>query len=113
MSNEVEIRLVSMECESAIGDATDVPEMLKLAFSAAKKHWMVLDKDPQLKGALNATLTKLKGRPEFERLEKEIELLAQFNAFLSAAQMGLNPEVPEIPEGFEPYGIMKLWQEAA
>lgn len=113
MSN-VEIRLVSHECELAIGDATDPVEMLSRAFKAAKHHWMVLAPDPQLKGALNAVLTKMGDQhPDKRRLETEISLLGQMNAWLQAAQAGLSASPPEIPEGYEAIGVMKLWYEAA
>lgn len=115
MANDtVSISLVSHECENAIGDTTDVPEMLRRAFKAAKGHWMVLEMDPQLKGALNAVLVKMgDSHPERERLITDIRLLGQFNAFIQAAQAGLTADVPEIPEGHQTFGIMKLWHEAA
>lgn len=109
----VEINLVSMECENAIGDATDVPEMLRRAFKAATNHWMVLQPDPQLKGALNAVLKKMGDEhPDYKRLETEIRLLGQFNAWLNAAQAGLVATPPEVPEGHESFGVMKFWREA-
>lgn len=55
----VGISLVSAECEGAIGDERDTVKMLEKAFAAAKHHWMILDPDPQLKGALNAVLVKM------------------------------------------------------
>ncbi len=114
MARDVEISLVSLECEGAIGDATDAEEMLRRAFKAAKHHWMVLDADPQLKGALNAVLVKMgDSHPDKQRLETEIRLLGQFNAWLAAAQAGLQASPPEVPEGHESIGVMKLWQEAA
>jgi hypothetical protein len=110
----VSISLVSHECESAIGDEKDVPEMLRKAFKAAKNHWMVLEMDPQLKGALNAVLVKMgDSHPDRARLETDIRLLGQFNAFIQAAQSGLSVDVPEIPKGHESFGIMKIWHEAA
>lgn len=108
------IRLVSIECEAAIGDERDAKAMLEKAFKAAKNHWMILDPDPQLKGALNAVLIKMgDDHPDKQRLETDIRLLGQFNALLQAAQAGLSPDVPEIPEGHESFGIMNLWHQAA
>ena len=110
----VSISLVSAECESAIGDETDTKEMLRKAFAAAKHHWMVLEPDPQLKGALNAVLRKLgEGSPDRERLETEIRMIGKFNAWLNAASAGLSVSPPEVPEGHEPFGVMALWHEAA
>ena len=111
--DDMSIRLVSIDCESAIGDERDPVQMLTKAFRAAKNHWMVLEEDPQFKGALNAVLVKMgDDHPERARLETEIGILGKFNAFLQAAQLGLNPDVPEIPEGFEAFGLQKLWHAA-
>jgi hypothetical protein len=107
------IALVSHECEHAIGDERDTVEMLKKAFTAAKCHWMVLDQDPQLKGALNAVLKKMGDEhPDRQRLETEVRILGQFSAMLQAAQAGLDVSPPEVPEGHESIGVMKLWHEA-
>lgn len=112
MSN-IEIALVSTECLHEIGNVTTVEEMLQRAFAAAKNHWGVLDRDAQLKGALNAVLTKMsEDHPDRGRLLAEIRLLGQFNSWLQAAQAGLSVEPPEIPEGIELFGIMKLWHES-
>jgi hypothetical protein len=112
--DSISISLVSAECEHAIGDTTETKEMLRKAFAAAKNHWMVLEPDPQLKGALNAVLVKMgDGHPDRKRLETEIRMLGQFNAWLAAAQAGLVASPPEIPEGHESIGVMALWGEAA
>lgn len=111
--DHVSISLVSHECESAIGDERDTLQMLQKSFKAAKGHWMVLEEEPQFAGALNAVLVKMGAEhPDRERLETEITLLSRFGAFLKAAQAGLSPEVPEVPEGFQAFGIRKLFQEA-
>jgi hypothetical protein len=108
----VEIGLVSLDAELAIGDEKDPIEMMRKAFAAAKGHWMVLDRDKQFKGALNAVLQKLgSGTPAFERLTEEIKLIGQFNAFIQANQAGLSVDIPEVPEGLEPFGVMKIWGE--
>lgn len=108
------ISLVSSECMHAIGDEKNVAEMLRKAFKAAKHHWMVLDPDPQLKGALNAVLTKLgEDTPEYRQLSEEIGLLGKMNAWLQAAQMGVAGDPPTLPEDFKAVGVMKLWHEAA
>ena len=108
----VEISLVSHECVDAICDERDVAKMLTLAFKAARNHWMVLQDDPQLKGALNAVLKKMGDEhPDRARLETELRLLGQFNAWLRAAEVGLSASPPEIPEGYEaPIGVMELWR---
>jgi hypothetical protein len=109
----IEIALVSHECEDAIGGEKDVAQMLSKAFKAAKGHWMVLDKDPQLKGALNAVLRKMGDEhPDRQRLETEIRLLSQLNAMFSAARTGLSVGLPDFPEDFEAIGVMKLWEAA-
>lgn len=112
--DNLSIGLVSVECESAIGDERDAVQMLTKAFKAAKHHWMVLEPDPQFKGALNAVLVKMgEEHPDKERLTTEIRLLSQFGAWLQAVQQGLSASPPEMPEGFEGIGIRKLWDEAA
>jgi len=114
MGDDAMIALVASECEHAIGDTKEVPEMLRKAFKAAKGHWMVLQPDPQLKGALAAVLRKMgEDHPDYERLTTDIKLLGQFNAWLQAAQSGLEVMPPTIPDGHETFGIMKLWHEAA
>lgn len=114
MNDIVSINLVSHECMRAIGDEKDTAEMLRRAFKGAKSHWMVMDPDSQLKGALNAVLTKLgQEHPDYSRLETEIGLLAKMSAWMAAAQMGVAGDPPQIPDGYSGLGVMKLWQEAA
>ena len=111
--DDVSISLVSLDCERAIQDCTEVPDMLAKAFKEARGHWMVVDEDPQMKGALNAVLKKVAEQPELtERLTQELRLIGQMNAWLHAAQMGVAGDVPTMPEGFEGFGVMKLWQES-
>lgn len=110
--SDVEILLVSASCESEIGDATEVPEMLRRVFVVAKDHYMVRDPDVQIKGALNAVLKRIGAdSPDGQKLTTEIQLLGKMNAWLRAAQAGLSVDPPEVPEGYEPFGIMKLWHE--
>jgi hypothetical protein len=112
-TDDVSIRLVSIDCEHEIGDEKDTVQMLRKAFAAAKHHFMITEADPQFKGALNAVLVKMGDEhPDRQRLETEIGLLGKFNAFLRAAQAGLNPDIPEVPEGFEAFDLNKLWTEA-
>ena len=109
------IHLVSSECEEAIGDETDVTEMLRKAFKSAKHHWMVIDPDPQMRGALNAVLIKMgEQHPDRQRLVEEIELLSKFNAWLIACQLGVanTDTMPSLPhEGWKGFGINQLWKE--
>jgi hypothetical protein len=111
-TNDVLIAIVSADCEAAIRGESDTKKMLCKAFAAAKNHWMATEPDPQLKGALNAVLKTIGDEhPDRERLEAEIKLIGQFNAWLLAAQNGLQVEAPDVPEDYEPIGIMSLWLE--
>lgn len=113
-TDNLSIGLVSAECEHAIGDERDTVQMLSKAFKAAKNHFMIMEPDPQFKGALNAVLVKMGDEhPDKERLTTEIKLLGQFSAWFQAIRSGLSASPPEPPEGFEAIGIRKIWDEAA
>lgn len=108
--DEISILLVSAECEHAIGDERDAVRMLSMAFEAAKCHYMITDEEQQFKGALNAVLKKMgSDHSEKDRLTTEIKLLSQMGAWVQALQQGLSVNPPEIPEGFEAFGVRKMW----
>ena len=109
----VEIALVAAECKSSIKDEMSLRDRLVAAFGRAKNHWMVLDKDKQMQGAVAAVLNSYpEEHADRQRLMTELEVMGKFNAFLMAAQSGLTVTPPELPDGFEAIGLRKLWADA-
>lgn len=115
MGNDVMLSLVATECKRYVEECPGgLEDKLRAAMGAAKNHWMVLDKDTQLRGAIGAVMLYYpKDTEEYKRLAYEVSALRKLSAFLSAAQAGLEVSVPEDEEEKQqPVGIMKLWQEA-
>lgn len=114
MNDQISIALVSADCESAIRGIKDIREMLRKAFAAARKHWMVLDPDQQLKGALSAVLKTLPDDDsDRARLVAEIELMSKFSVWLAAVKAGVAGDPPTVPDGFDRIGVIGLWHESA
>ena len=116
--NEVEISLVATEARTACEGESDLTERGRKAMRAARDHWMVLDPDLQLRGALVAAVDASQG-DERTRLERSIELLGQVSTAIAASQSGvpvdweemLNQQKAMEDEDFEPLPIIKLWHE--
>lgn len=115
MTTNAMLALVMAECRGPVDRCTgDIKDKLRAAMQAAKGHWMVLDHDTQLRGAIGAVMEHYgKDSPEWERLSAEVEMLRKFSAFLQAAQSGLQCDPPELPEGHEAIGIMGLWHDSS
>lgn len=114
MSNDVMLSLVVSECERPVKDcAGGLEDKLRAAMNAAKDHWMVLDKDTQLRGAIGAVMIHYgQDSEEYRRLAYEVDALRKLSAFLTAAQAGLDVSIPELGgERPERIGIVDLWNE--
>ena len=110
--SDVEISLVMHECKDVVARAATTEEKLRGAFKAARGHWMVLNETHQFKGALAAVLDAIQGTPDYDRLAEEIRIVGQFNAFLQAAQSGLDVKMPDLNEDVKPFGIVGMWRES-
>src|SRR5712671_2824152 len=88
VANDVMLSLVVSECEHLVKECTGgLEDKLRAAMNAAKDHWMVLDKDVQLRGAIGAVMLHYgKDSEEYKRLAFEVEQLRKLSAFLTAAQ---------------------------
>src|SRR5882762_5263519 len=114
MSNDVMLSLVVSECERHVKDCPGgLEDKLRAAMNAAKDHWMVLDKDTQLRGAIGAVMLHYgKDSEEYKRLAYEVDALRKLSAFLSAAQAGLNVSAPELEaERPKRVGIIDMWNK--
>jgi hypothetical protein len=111
--NNTLLMLVVSEAQHAIkGKTGDVRTILRSAMEATKDHWMCLDEDTQMLGAIAAAMQHFgEGSPEYEQLKSEVLLLRQFSALIHAAQSGLHVAMPEVDESAARIGIMKLWRE--
>lgn len=112
--NDVMLSLVAVEAGSACRGEPDLIERIKKAMRAARDHWMVLDPEIQLRGALAAVLQESEGA-ERERLERSIERLKKASALLSALASGVpvDFEAVELPSDEDNAGtipILKLWE---
>jgi hypothetical protein len=112
--SDVMLALVVQSCESAVKNCNgDLKSKLLVAMKEAKNHFMVTDKDTQLRGAIGAVMSFYgKDSDEWRRLEREVDMLRKFSAFLQATQSGLVVEPPELDESAEPpIGILGMWRE--
>ncbi len=112
--NEVEMSIVAAEAKTACKDEPDLIERIKKAMRSARNHWMVLDPEIQLRGALAAALTESEGADR-ERLERSIERLKKASAILSALASGVPVdfdavELPSDEDNAETIPILKLWE---
>lgn len=116
--SDVMLMLVVSECQDAVKNCANggFEDKLRAAMTAAKDHWMVLDKDTQFQGAVAAVLLHYgKDSEEGKRLVYEINAIRKISAILNAAQAGVSVNLHDVgdKEKCEPVGLMKMWWEIA
>lgn len=73
--------------------------------------WITTNEDECFRAAVGALMLSYgQGTPEFERIEAEMQVINQLSAMFNAAEVGLSVTPPEMEEGFEPIGLLGLWQ---
>lgn len=109
------IGLVALEAEDAAKNEPTLEGKLRAAMKAAANHWMVLDRDLQLKGALAAVLTLVGvDSADGQRIQHELRLHRALNAAAAGVPVdfgALFSENDETPKP-EPLKLADLWREA-
>ena len=104
--SDVQVALVQMEAEHAITPGAPIEQRLREAMKSAANHWMVLDADMQLRGAV-AAVANTGTEEEREAVIAEWKALAA----LSAAMSGLPIDMGQVAMPEKPIGIAGLWRE--
>jgi predicted Zn-dependent peptidase len=100
------------EAKAAIQDPVDLKDALAMSMKAMKQFWLSTDDNVRFRAALGGVMQYYgQDSQEFEQLEWEIKQMKKLNAFLAAAQSGLEVKVPEIDETRKVIGIMAMWHE--
>jgi len=105
-----ELAIVAAEAKAKLEGITGLGDRLIAAMKAAKGHWLVLDKDVQLRGAIAAVLMVLEeegNTEDSERIKKELGTLQA----LSAATSGVPVNFAALDLPANPVGLLKLWHE--
>lgn len=108
MSNQVELMIVATEAKAKLKGITDLEERLLAAMRASKDHWMVLDKEVQLRGAI-AVLMILEDEGNDEdrdRINEELRALQTLNA----AASGISVDFSALGALKNPVGLIRLWE---
>jgi hypothetical protein len=112
---EDEMDMVSFVAQTIDDDfkkETSLEDRLRVAMRAASKHWMVTDRDTQLKGAVIAVMTH--ATPEEQnRIKRSLEAPRNVAATLKALVAGVPVDLSrvEAPDAdVIPFGA--LWREA-
>lgn len=110
------IGLVAAEARGAISKDTPLAANVEAAMRVAANHWMVLDRDLQLKGALAALLLEYpETTPEGERLRHEVAAMRKLSGMIHALQsgvpVGLEAMAAEPTPEYERVGIADAWRK--
>lgn len=112
---DVMLAIVAMEAGIACKGEPDLIKRIKKAMRSARGHWMVLDPEIQLRGALAAALQESEGADR-ERLETSVERLKKASALIAALTAGVTVDFDALAEddpsedGVEDIPILKLWE---
>lgn len=112
--------MISLVATSAQMDMEGVEGFLpriEAAMKSAANHFMVLDEQQQLKGALAALLLAYgDDTPEGRRLRHEVAALTKLSAVIAASQAGLMVTLDDLldddTERPEPIGLVRMWHAA-
>ena len=102
MSNILEIGI--FDAHDAAKVETDLIEQLKAAMRATSNHWLIMNENEQFKAAvLGVMFCYGEGDDEYQRLKKELNLLATISQRhpIDLSSLG----------DFEPVGIAGIWRE--
>lgn len=88
-------------------------DKLQYAMKHMKDHWMVTNNFEQFQAAISAVLAYLKEDSEdFIRLKHEIDGIRQLNAYISAAQAGLDLQFDMgEKKDIKPVKIAEMWRD--
>jgi len=105
--------ILANEAKSAAeSNGGSIVDRFKEAMKVTKSHWLVIDEDSRLRGAIAGVMMSYdKGTIEYERIDKEVRMLNQFSAMIQAANVGLTVNPPDVDDDFEPIGFLNLWKE--
>lgn len=109
--NNITLSINASICRSAAKEVEGLENKVKASMRCVRKEdWMGSTDDELFRAAIGGALLDVGWDSEDGvKLVEAIEAIKSFNAFLSAAGMGLNPEVPEIAEDILP--LMRWWEE--
>ncbi len=107
------LSLIAAECQKPCANEPDLLERIKKAMRpVANGHWITMDEDLCIRGALGAVLLD----PETTEDDKQriVFTLEQFRS-ISAIMSGVPVDVERAmsnPDEIKPVPLIKLWQEA-
>lgn len=105
---EVKAMLVYNECVYHVDENDSLEDKLHSAFMAAQNHWMVLDENPQMMGAVLAVHEK-SSEEDQARLKAEIDVIKSLNAVISGVPVDMASVLDRIQD-VEPIGLNRIWR---
>ncbi len=111
--NNALLSIVAAECKGPCANEPDLLERIKKAMvPVANGHWMVMDDDLCLRGALAAVLLDPETTEDDKRrITFTLEQLRSVSAMMSGVPVDVEQALAN-PEEIEPVPLIKLWQEA-
>lgn len=115
MNHMDQVRIAAGVIEAGVREKLAAAETLedkfRVAFKEAHEYWMSTDDDIKLKGGIGAVMMSVGVDSEhYERITVELEQLKTLNAAFSGVAVDWE-RAGLMPDGFEPIGIIKLWEE--
>jgi hypothetical protein len=113
--NDASISIVATEARAAMPKDGTMEAKAEAAMRSAANHWMVLDPELQLKGALGALLLEYpEASPEGTRLRAELKAMQKLSAIIQASRAGIPINLESIAAeptpDFERIGLADIWQ---
>ena len=107
------LSIVAAECRGPCANEPDLLERIKKAMQpVANGHWMVMDDDLCLRGALAAVLLDPETTEDDRlRITFTLEQIRSLGALISGVPVNVEQALAN-PDEIEPVPLIKLWQEA-
>lgn len=114
--NDTIIAITAQDISQEIDTSLSLVDRLKFAMHQARNHWMAIDDEDQIMGAIGAVLLTYPGSSEeYIHIKWELEQIRKLSLILTKAQKNEPYDVDSFVDGYdkyEPIGIMKLWRES-
>ena len=107
------LSIVAAECKDPCANESDLLERIKKAMKpVANGHWMVMDEDMCMRGALAAVLLDPETTEDDKRrITFTLEQLHAIGAMISGVPVDVERALDN-PDEIEPVPLVKLWHEA-